>query len=175
VIRKITSAEIMDGSLPCRGRSLQGEVRANNLTIHPQHYIFIANKTMHHFMLTWLLIFDRVSAYLILPPKLNDIARQFRMKPMLIGMATPIALDVVAIVMALHGMAGGAYMSEGFIGILFKLANWPSISFKIPPFDYSDYKLFDCLYPKILVVNIVAWGILGIPGNFIVNKKQEAQ
>jgi len=85
-------------------------------------------------------------------------------------MATPIALDVVAIVMALHGMAGGAYLSEGFIGLVFKLANWPSIIFKIPPLDHGNYELFDCLYPRILVLNIVVWGILGIPGNFNFDK-----
>ena len=76
-------------------------------------------------------------------------------------MAMPILLDIVSIVMALHGMAGGSY-SEGLIGIFFKLANWPSILFKLSPFDRQDYALLDSLRPAIIILNIIGWGIVGI-------------
>ena len=85
-------------------------------------------------------------------------------------MVTPIALDIVAIIMALHGMAGGAYMSEGFIDIIFEVANWPSILFKLSPFDRPGYGVFDCLYPKVLIFNIVVWGLIGLFANILITK-----
>ncbi len=75
----------------------------------------------------------------------------------------------MAIAMGLHGMAGGGY-SEGLIDILFRIANWPSLLLKLSPLDKPDYALFDCLYPKILIFNIIAWSSIGILSDIIIRK-----
>lgn len=95
--------------------------------------------------------------------------KHISIKLMFMGMAVPIVLDVVAIIMGLHGMAGGAY-SEGLIDLLFKGANWPSILFRLTPFDHPGFNIFDCLNPKIIIFNIVVWGILGLFSNKLITR-----
>jgi hypothetical protein len=103
--------------------------------------------------------------------KFKKPVKNFNMKRMLIFIVMPILLDIVVIIMALHGMAGGAY-SEGLINTLFKVANWPSILIKLSPFDRPDYALLDCITPKILIVNIIGWSIIGILVNIYFRKNQ---
>jgi hypothetical protein len=98
----------------------------------------------------------------------------FSIKQILIYIAIPIVLDSVAIIMGLHGMAGGSY-SEVLIDILFKIANWPSMLFKLSPLNRPDYELFDCLYPKILIFNIILWNIIGLIGNIFIAKLKKVR
>ena len=98
--------------------------------------------------------------------------KKFSIERILIFMAMPLLLDIVAIILALIGMAGGSY-SEGLISILFQIANWPSILFRLSPPDYLYAKLFDALYPKILIFNIITWGVVGVLSDVLIRKNRE--
>jgi hypothetical protein len=96
---------------------------------------------------------------------------KIKIKAVIIAMITPVALDVIAIILALHGMAGGSY-SERFISFVFQSANWPSILFKLSPFDQKEPAMSDCINPRVLIFNVVGWGLIGLIVGLAFGKKR---
>ncbi len=91
---------------------------------------------------------------------IKDVVKYIRFKPVIVFMILPIGLDIIALILALHGMAGGL-ISESLINFIFSLANWPSILFKVSPFDNINYEMFDSFYPRVIILNVFGWGLIG--------------
>ena len=92
--------------------------------------------------------------------------KKIPIKPLLIGMAIPVLLNIIATVMALHGMAGGTY-SDTAIGIVYTLANLPTVVMRIYPYEISQtgervYDMFGWYDYRVFVVNIFIWSLIGL-------------
>jgi hypothetical protein len=103
---------------------------------------------------------------------LKEAFKYIRAGKVIIALLIPIFFNIMALVLGLHGMAGGAY-SESLISIFFFVGNWPSILLRIPPMDRMEFRLFDWLYPRIIIVNELFWGLVGVCYSFITEKQKE--
>lgn len=106
-------------------------------------------------------------------PVSKETMNKIKIKPVIISMTIPFALDGIATLLALYGMVAGSINFDSLISIVFKLANWPSILFKISPFDQKEPALLDSFNIKVLVFNVVGWGLMGILYSCILKKRSE--